>query len=116
MKNFIVKYSDFHNQSGKVNKLIGNVTLRSFTNLITNSELHANPRTAKNNNVTSEIEGSLKTSPELFHFKTKGLLFAAKVYRKWIEIDGKLVFKMIKEKEYWMEAIIRLQSQDLFLK
>jgi hypothetical protein len=45
--------------------------------LIDNADLKANARQAKSGPVTEAIQDTLKSTPELFHFKSKGLLLAA---------------------------------------
>ncbi|WP_417507016.1 AIPR family protein [Marinomonas gallaica] len=78
MKNFILKFQFPKIHTGKVNKIVGSVPISSFSELITNSELEANPRTAKTGRVTKDIEETLETSPDLFQFMSKGVLFAAR--------------------------------------
>ncbi len=39
--------------------------------------LEANPRTAKVGQITSDIRESIETTPDLFPFKTKGILVAS---------------------------------------
>ena len=56
MKNFILKFQFPKIHTGKVNKIVGAVPISSFSELITNSELEANPRTAKTGRVTKDIE------------------------------------------------------------
>lgn len=57
-----------------INSLHGTVPASSMIPLIDNADLTANPREAKLGKVTADIAESIKDSPELFHFKTKGLL------------------------------------------
>lgn len=77
MSKFIIRIKDASFQDGKVRKLTGNATLPSFAELITHSELDANPRTAKKSNVTDDISSTLEEMPELFQYMSKGILFAA---------------------------------------
>jgi hypothetical protein len=58
-------------------RIEGTATAGSMIRLISIADLKANPREAKIGDVTEEIEESLKESPQLFHFKTKGILLAA---------------------------------------
>lgn len=58
-------------------RLEGTVTPGSMIRLISVADLKANPREAKIGDVTEEIEESLDKTPQLFHFKTKGILLAA---------------------------------------
>ena len=77
MSKFIIRIKDASTQGGKVHKLTGNATLATFAELITHSELDANPRTAKKSNVTDDIASTLREMPELFQYMSKGILFAA---------------------------------------
>jgi hypothetical protein len=58
-------------------RIEGTATAGSMIRLISIADLKANPREAKIGDVTEEIEESLRESPQLFHFKTKGILLAA---------------------------------------
>ena len=58
-------------------RIEGTATVDSMIRLIDIADLKANPREAKAGDVTDEIEGSLDETPELFHFKSKGILLAA---------------------------------------
>lgn len=58
-------------------RLEGTVTPGSIVRLITAADLKANPREAKVGDVTEEIEETLSRTPQLFPFKSKGLLLAA---------------------------------------
>ncbi|MBY4599414.1 AIPR family protein [bacterium BD-1] len=55
----------------------GTVTADSITRLIDIADLEANPREAKTGSVTEAILETLENSPELFPFKSKGLLIAS---------------------------------------
>lgn len=66
---------------GAVTRLIGLVRLRNLLPLFDAADLEANPRSAKAGAVTSDIIDSIETSPELFPFKTKGILIAASICR-----------------------------------
>ena len=61
-------------RSRKLNKLVGELQLSSFIDLITAADLEANPRAAKSGDVTDAIEDSLETEPEIFEFLSKGVL------------------------------------------
>lgn len=79
MKKFvIVRFDDYKTATHKLNRLRGDVQAASFIELITDADLEANPRVAKNGSVTREIEDCLRESPELFHYKSKGLLLACR--------------------------------------
>jgi len=58
-------------------RIEGTATVASMIRLIDIADLEANPREAKVGDVTDEIEESLEETPQLFHFKSKGLLLAA---------------------------------------
>lgn len=58
-------------------RIDGTATPGSMIRLIDVADLKANPREAKIGDVTDEIEESLETTPQLFHFKSKGILLAA---------------------------------------
>lgn len=78
MTNFVIRVKDAKVQNGVVSKLTGNATLKTFVDLITNSDLDANPRTAKKSRVTEDISATLHETPELFQYMSKGILFAAR--------------------------------------
>lgn len=67
--------------SGPVRKLQGLLPPKSVVQLLDTDDLSANPRSAKKGSVTSDIEDSLKMSPELFPAKTKGILLASSSYK-----------------------------------
>ncbi len=60
-----------------INTLSGTVTAGSILKLIDVADLKANPREAKTGKITDDIMESLGETPEIFHFKTKGLLVSA---------------------------------------
>ena len=78
-QNTIVKfdYSSLREKYG-IHTLQGTVPATSIIQLIDNADLNANPREAKLGKVTSEIIESICDSPELFHFKSKGLLVSCR--------------------------------------
>jgi hypothetical protein len=61
----------------QLRRIEGTATVESMIRLIDIADLNANPREAKVGEVTDEIRDSLKESPRLFHFKSKGILLAA---------------------------------------
>ena len=78
MKNSpIIRLSDAVSQAQKLRKLVGNIPLTSFVDLLYVADLEANAREASTGIVTEAIEDSLENQSELFHFKTKGILAAA---------------------------------------
>lgn len=66
---------------GPVRKLYGLLPPKSLIQLLDTDDLAANPRSAKKGSVTGDIEDSLRTSPELFPAKTKGILLASSSYK-----------------------------------
>lgn len=62
---------------GPVTRLIGFARARNLLPLLDAADLEANPRTAKVGQITADIMESIQTSPELFPFKTKGILVAS---------------------------------------
>lgn len=62
---------------GPVTRLVGFARARNLLALLDAADLEANPRTAKVGQITSDIIESIQTSPELFPFKTKGILVAS---------------------------------------
>jgi len=61
----------------EIRRIEGTATAGSMIRLIDAADLKANPREAKVGEVTDAIQESLDESPELFHFKSKGILLAA---------------------------------------
>ncbi len=60
----------------KINKLISSISSKDFVKLLSKADNKVNPRTAKTNSITRSIHETLDISPELFWFKSKGLLLA----------------------------------------
>jgi hypothetical protein len=80
MKNqkVVLRYDDVSTRDKyALRRLEGTVTPGSMIRLINIADLKANPREAKVGDVTDEIEETLTQTPELFQFKSKGLLLAA---------------------------------------
>lgn len=87
VKSAVIKFSQSDRQgTGCIQRIIGFIKIRSFINLIDTLDLDANPRSSKVGNVTNDIEDSLEDTPEIFPFKTKGVLLAASRYE---QIDSK---------------------------
>jgi hypothetical protein len=77
-KKVILRFDDVTARDKYVlRQLQGTVTPDSMIRLISAADLKANPREAKKGDVTDEIEETLTSSPQLFPFKSKGLLVAA---------------------------------------
>lgn len=62
---------------GPVTRLVGFARARNLLPLLDAADLEANPRTAKVGQITADIMESIQTTPELFPFKTKGILVAS---------------------------------------
>lgn len=77
----------FHQSSeqcvGDVRKVLGLAKVRQLIGVIDALDLEANPRASKVGPVTRAIQNSLETTPELFPFKTKGILLGASDYKKF---------------------------------
>lgn len=58
-------------------RIEGTATPDSIVRLLDVADLDANPREAKVGEVTDEIQDSLQTTPDLFPFKSKGILLAS---------------------------------------
>jgi len=77
MSSVILKINEPAHQNHGLRKLLGTVNLSSLVDLLTESNLEANPRLSKTTNVTKDIEESLEKQGELFHFMSKGMLIAS---------------------------------------
>lgn len=77
----IVKYEQVAEQiHGSVRRLVGFVQARSLLTLFDNVDLDANPRSAKWGAVTEGIVDSIRRDPDIFPFKTKGVLVGSSDY------------------------------------
>lgn len=71
----ILRFEQAAEQSdGPIKRITGFVPAKHFISLYDDATLDANPRSAKAGNVTSDIISSVSESPEIFQFKTKGVL------------------------------------------
>jgi len=80
-KNVIIKLNHkFESQVSlegkKISKSVSSITPLDFIRLLKNADNKVNPRTATVNPVVRSIEETLTVSPELYFFKTKGLLIS----------------------------------------
>lgn len=74
----IIRFETVDRQTeGPVTRLVGFVRARNLLPLLDSADLEANPRVAKIGPITSDIIDSIERSPELFPFKTKGILVAS---------------------------------------
>lgn len=79
-----IKFEQVTEQSaGPVRRIIGLSRARELIELLDAADLEANPRSAKSGPVTNEILDSIIDSPEIFTFKTKGILLGASYYEKF---------------------------------
>jgi len=77
-KELIIRFECVDRQSeGPVTRLVGFVRARNLLPLLDAADLEANPRTAKIGPITADIIESIEKTPELFPFKTKGILVAS---------------------------------------
>ena len=79
--NVIIKLNHrFENQNSlegkKIGKIVSSISPLDFMRLLKNADNKVNPRTATVNPVVRGIEETLTVSPELYFFKTKGLLIS----------------------------------------
>lgn len=74
----IIRFETVDRQTeGPVTRLVGFVRARNLLALLDAADLEANPRTAKAGPITADIIESIERTPELFPFKTKGILVAS---------------------------------------
>ena len=74
----IIRFEAVDRQTeGPVTRLVGLVRARNLLPLLDAADLEANPRTAKVSQITNDIRESIEMTPDLFPFKTKGILVAS---------------------------------------
>ncbi len=79
--NVIIRFSQLCEQEdGAIKRLIGFVKARYLMGLFGDLTLDANPRSAKRNSVVEDIIESLRETPDIFQFKTKGILLGTTEY------------------------------------
>lgn len=77
----IIKYEHVAEQThGSVKRLVGFVQAKGLFSLFDAVDLDANPRSAKWGQVTEAIVESIKRDPDIFPFKTKGVLVGSSDY------------------------------------
>lgn len=86
MKNIILKLdAPFTQKTSKegvlINKVYSSISPKQFIKLMRNAENKVNPRTAKVNGITKAIQETLTNYPELFWYKTKGILLSTQSLR-----------------------------------
>ena len=79
---FILKFANLPGELvvGHMKKISGHVRGRAFIEVIDHLSLEANPRESKVGIVTEAIHETLDKTPDLFPFKTKGVLLAVSEY------------------------------------
>ncbi len=79
----IIRFDTVAEQAaGSVMRIIGFARARDLLQLLDSADLEANPRSAKAGPVTEDILESIDETPEIFVFKTKGILVGASSYEK----------------------------------
>lgn len=79
----IIKFEDVAKQvNGPVQRLVGFVRAKNMLSLFDAADLDANPRSAKAGPVTQAIIESIDTDPNIFPFKTKGILLGSSEYEE----------------------------------
>lgn len=77
----IIRFTEVAEQTtGLITRVIGFMPSRHIYTLFDNPALDANPRRPKVNRVTGDIISTLEETPELFQFKSKGLLIGTSHY------------------------------------
>jgi len=77
----IIRFTEVAEQTtGLITRVIGFMPSRHVYTLFDNPALDANPRRPKANRVTGDIIATLEETPELFQFKSKGLLIGTSHY------------------------------------
>lgn len=81
--NVIIRFDTVAEQAaGPVLRIVGYARARELLQLFDAADLEANPRSAKAGPVTEDILESIAETPDLFVFKTKGLLIGASSYER----------------------------------
>src|SRR5579859_6811546 len=77
----LIRYDQYAEQvEGPVRRIVGFVRAKNMLTLFDAADLEANPRSAKSGPVTDAIVESIQESPEIFPFKTKGVLVGSSDY------------------------------------
>ena len=77
----VIRFVEAASQTtGNMTRVIGFVPSRHIFTLFDNPKLDANPRKPKVNRVTGDIISTLNETPELFQYKSKGLLIGTSSY------------------------------------
>ena len=79
----IIKFDFCAEQTvGQITKIVGFVKVKYLIPIIDILDLKANPRSSKTGPVTNAIQESIEKDPEVFPFKTKGILLASSQYER----------------------------------
>lgn len=79
----IIRFDTVAEQTaGPVLRVVGFAKARNLIQLLDSADLEANPRSAKTGPVTQDILESIDDTPDIFVFKTKGILVGASYYEK----------------------------------
>ncbi len=82
-ENLVVRFDTVAEQiAGPVLRIVGFAKARNLLQLLDAADLEANPRSAKTGPVTDDILESIVDTPDIFVFKTKGILVGASFYEK----------------------------------
>jgi len=93
----IVRFDQVAEQAaGPVLRIFGFARARELLQLFDSADLEANPRSAKAGPVTEDILESISETPNIFVFKTKGILIGASVYEKLQRNRYRLTFENTK--------------------
>jgi hypothetical protein len=93
----IVRFDTVAEQAaGPVMRIVGFAKARELLHLIDSADLEANPRSAKAGPVTEDILESIEETPDIFVFKTKGILVGASSYEKLQRNRYRLTFENTK--------------------
>ncbi len=81
--NVVVRFDKVAEQAtGPVLRIVGFARARDMLQLFDAADLEANPRSAKSGAVTEDIMESIQETPDIFAFKTKGVLVGASSYER----------------------------------
>lgn len=93
----IIRFDTVAEQTaGPVLRIVGFAKARDLIQLFDAADLEANPRSAKAGSVTDDILDSIEETPEIFVFKTKGILVGAASYEKLQRSRYRLTFENTK--------------------
>jgi hypothetical protein len=93
----IIRFETVAEQSaGPVTRIVGFAKARDLIQLLDSADLEANPRSAKAGPVTEDILESIDETPDIFVFKTKGILVGASSYEKLQRSRYRLIFENTK--------------------